>query len=199
MTRFLLIRHATCDPVGVSISGRTAGVRLNEEGRRQAERLARHLAPTRIDALYASPLERTRETAEAIAAGRDLEVRTLEGLLEVDFGDWTGRTIRELDEVDDFRRFNAFRTGTRIPGGELALEAQARIVAALVRLRTEHPDATVAIVSHADVLRSAIAHFTGVSRDLAHRLTIEPASVSVLALDDWGAKLVRLNETGAAI
>jgi probable phosphoglycerate mutase len=200
MTHFLLTRHATCEHVGHSLAGRASGRSLDADGVRQAVRLAERLAASRIDAVDSSPLERARETAAIVAGPRGLAVGDAPGFTEIDFGEWTGYAIEELRGDDVFRRFNTFRSGTRIPGGESILEVQHRAVAELERLRREHdaPDARVLIVSHADVIRSTLAWFLGVPVDLASRVAVEPASVSVLALDDEGARVLRLNDTGDA-
>lgn len=196
MTTLLLVRHAHTDAVGRSLAGRAAGVALSPDGRVQAARLAARLASETLDAVYTSPLERAVRTAEAIAEPRGLQVAVEDGLTELDFGGWTGARIDTLEPDERWRRFNVFRSGTRIPDGELALEAQVRVVCALLRLRERHPQGTILAVSHADVIRMAVAHFIGMPIDLALRLEVDPASVSALELSDWGARLLALNATG---
>ena len=196
MTNFLLIRHGATDAVGRSIAGRTAGTKLNEEGHAQAERLAARLAGVRLAAAYSSPLERARETAEPFARRLGVEVRISEAFNEIDFGEWTNRTLAELDAVDEWQRFNSFRGGTRIPGGELMLEAQARAVAGLENLRQQHREETIAVVSHGDIIRAVLAHYAGVHLDLFQRIEISPASVSVVAVDDYGPQVLLINDTG---
>ena len=184
MTTFLLIRHAMCDPVGRSIAGRAPGVHLSELGRAQAERLAQRLAAASLDAVYTSPLERARETAEPLARRLGLTARVVEALGELDFGGWTGRALAELDARADWRRFNALRSIAGAPGGELMLEVQARVVRALEAMRREHPEGRCAVVSHGDVIRGALAHHAGVPLDLFQRLEVGPASVSVLRVTE---------------
>ena len=116
MTTYLLIRHALCDPVGQTITGRTPGVSLNPAGRQQAETLASRLAGLPIVAVYSSPLERALQTAQPIAERRGLSVQQLEGLNEIDFGEWTGKTLAELKPVSEWQSFNSYRSGSRIPG-----------------------------------------------------------------------------------
>jgi probable phosphoglycerate mutase len=193
VTTFLLVRHALCDPVGTRLSGRAPGVSLNEEGRRQASRLAESLAAVKLDALYSSPLERAWETAQAIAARTQVDVQVSPALIEIDFGRWTGSSFEFLDDDITWRRFNTFRTGTRAPGGEHILEAQARAVAEIERLRERHAEQTVAVVSHGDVLRAIIAYYVGLPLDLLSRLTVDPASVSTLEITEDAPRLVRLN------
>ena len=195
MTTLLLVRHALCDPVGKAVAGRAPGVLLNETGRAQAERLSERLAGLPIEALYSSPLERARETARPIAERLGLEVRLAPELLELDFGEWTGLTFEEVRASAAWQQFNSFRSCTRIPGGELMLEVQARAVAALERLRERHAGWVVA-VSHGDVIRAAIAHYVGIPLDLVQRLEVGPASVSALSFDAGGVRILRLNDTG---
>ncbi|HEU4629201.1 MAG TPA: histidine phosphatase family protein [Gemmatimonadaceae bacterium] len=196
MTTVLLVRHATGDHVGRVLAGRVPGTRLSEEGRRQAERLAERLAARPVRAVYASPLERARETAEPIAARFGLTLYEAPGLMELDFGRWTGRPIDGFGDDADWRHFNTYRSGTRIPGGELLLEAQSRAVAELLRLCERHPHETIVAVSHADVIRALLGHFAGVPIDLLLRFEIDPASVTELELHDWGARIVCVNERG---
>jgi probable phosphoglycerate mutase len=199
VTTFLLVRHATCDPVGKSLAGRAPGVHLNAEGRAQARRLAERLAASPIAVVYSSPLERARETAAAVAERVGVTADTHDGLTEMDFGAWTGCTFAELAPDERWRRFNSFRSGTRPPGGETMQEAQARAVAALLALAERHGDAVVAAVSHGDVIKGVVAHVAGIPLDLAHRLEVAPASVSVVALDADGARLLRLNDCGGPL
>jgi broad specificity phosphatase PhoE len=195
MTMFLLIRHALCDPVGRSIAGRQPGIHLNTEGVRQAQNLAERLAGLSLTGLYSSPLERALETARPIGLVQGLEVQPAPGLTEVDFGDWTGKPIAELDLLPAWRRFNQFRSGSRIPGGENMSEVLSRSLRELERLRALHPasNAVVAIVSHGDVLRMVVTHALGMATDLLHRLELSPAAVSLLQLEDHGPRLLLLN------
>jgi probable phosphomutase (TIGR03848 family) len=200
MATYLLIRHALCDPVGRSIAGRTPGITLNPVGRRQAEALASRLAELPIAAVYSSPLERAVETARPIAERKELPVQQLEGLNEIDFGEWTGRTLAELSPVPEWQSFNRYRSVSRIPGGETMLEVLTRTLKEFDRLQELHPDgALVALVSHADVLRSAIAHFLGMPLDLLLRLELGPASVSIVELQGHGPRLLLLNSLAGPI
>jgi probable phosphoglycerate mutase len=199
MTTFLLIRHALCDPVGRAIAGRQPGVHLNVEGRRDAERLAARLSELALSGIYSSPLERAIETAEPIAARQGLVVRIAQGLNEVDFGDWTGKTFTQLDRLDEWKRFNSHRSGTRIPGGETIGEVLGRSRAELERLTQVHTDPSqpVAVISHGDVLRAIVADGLGMSMDLMQRLELSPASVSVLVMQGPDPRILLLNSTPA--
>ena len=193
MTTFLLIRHGETDDHGKALSGRRPGVRLNALGRRQAEQLAARLAGEGITAVYSGPLERVRETAAALAGRAGLGVRAAPELDEIDLGEWSGQPFDALAGRDDWRLFNTVRSCTRAPGGELMLEVQARAVAFLQRLRGEHPSDAVALVTHSDVIKAVLAYYLGVPLDLAQRLEISPASVSVLALEEWGPRVLCVN------
>jgi probable phosphoglycerate mutase len=197
MTTVLLIRHGMTDAVGKRLVGRLAGFSLNEQGRREVEALSERLRDVRLSAIYASPLERTQETARAIAAPHGLEVQTREGLIEVDFGDWTGKLLPELADDPRWQHWNsAGRMFTPIPGGEHVVEIQRRMVAEVLRVRDIHPDQIVALVSHGDPVRSALCAFAGIPLDLLQRIDISTASVSVIRLTPSGVCVVRLNDTG---
>lgn len=195
MTRLLLIRHGANDAhkEGVLI-GWTPGVHLNQEGRAQAEALARRLAPVEIAAMYASPLERTLETAEIVAAPHDLPVVVREDLGEVRLGRWTGQPLEKLRKRRLWRKVQFVPSAMRFPGGESFQEVQARIVAEVEHLCSEHPEQTIAIVSHADVLKAVVAYTIGLHLDLFQRLVIAPASLTVLDLGGLMPRLLCLND-----
>jgi broad specificity phosphatase PhoE len=197
MTTFLLIRHALCDPVGKAIAGRAAGIHLNQVGKDQADRLAVQLDEVAISAVYSSPLERALETAAPFAARKSLPVQIAAPLNEIDFGDWTGRTLSELDGLAEWRAFNSFRSGTRIPGGETMMEVLARATGEVERLQAAHPAPAdvVALVSHGDVLRGIVCHALGIAPDLLQRIELSPASVSVLVREGAGNRVLLLNAT----
>lgn len=131
-----------------------------------------------------------------IASQHQLELNRLEDLGELRMGAWEGKTLRELDEREDWRRFNAFRSGVRAPGGELMSEAQTRMVRQLNTLRERHRGECIAIVSHADPLRALVAHLMGIALDLMLRFEITPGSVSVVEWGDWAPRILCVNETG---
>ena len=196
--RLYLVRHALCDGVGSILRGRAPGVPLNEEGREQAVWLADRLREERVHASYSSPLDRARETAEAIAAPHQLPVCIEPGLNEIDFGEWTGRTISELQEHPRWRAFNERRSATRVPGGELMLEVQQRMVAAVDSLRERHPWGTVVAVSHGDVINAALAHYLRISLDHILCFEIDPASISTLDVERSGTRVLRLNDSSSS-
>jgi probable phosphoglycerate mutase len=193
MTTFALIRHAEHRLVGHTMVGRASGVRLSPEGVGQAERLAERLAGSSIGALYSSPLERAVHTAVAIAARVGVEVEVAEELNEIEFGAWTNRTLEDLRPVEEWRRFNLFRSGSEIPGGEMMVEVQGRMLRLIERLCRVHPEQAVALVSHGDVIKATLAHYLGVPLDLFHRIGISPASLSIVRIERYGPEVLLIN------
>jgi probable phosphomutase (TIGR03848 family) len=196
MTVLLLIRHGETDAAGRHLTGWMPGVALNARGREEAERLVERLAGVPIAAIYSSPLERCRQTAAPLARARGLPVRVRRGLIEVDYGDWTGRSIAQARRTRLWRAVQHAPSAVRFPGGESLLEVQNRAVAEARALVATHPKGTVALVSHADVIRLLVAHFAGMHADLLQRLIVDPGSVSVVVAGDQIPRLVKLNDTG---
>jgi probable phosphomutase (TIGR03848 family) len=195
-TQLLLIRHGLTDWVGHRLPGWTPGIHLSEQGRQQAETLAQRLASLPIEAIYASPLERTVETAEAIAAPHGLNVQLRENLGELRIGEWTGQAIEDLAKKEVWLAIQFYPSGADIPGGEMMHEMQARVVAELDAIRKAHPGATVAVVSHADVIKAAVAHYIGLHLDLFQRLAVYPASLTAFRFNKFGPRLVLFNDSG---
>ncbi|HEX5874566.1 MAG TPA: histidine phosphatase family protein [Pyrinomonadaceae bacterium] len=193
MTTFFLIRHASCNGLGRTLWGRTAGVCLNEKGQLQAQRLANRFSGITLQAIYSSPLERAVETAETIARTTNLEVIKSPAFDEIDFGEWTGKSLESLSSDERWRRFNTYRSATRIPGGESFLEVQNRTVRELDALASQYGRASVAIVSHADVIKAAVGYFSATPIDLLDRIEISPCSISVVAMDGDVARLLTIN------
>jgi probable phosphoglycerate mutase len=196
VTLLLLVRHALTDSTGKSLSGQMAGIHLSEAGRTQAEATAARLASVRLAAVYTSPLERCVETAEAVAAPHGLPVVSVPGLLEVEYGRWTGRPLAQLSRTALWKRLMRAPSSVRFPEGETLDEVQGRVVQALGEMAERHPTGTVAVVTHAEAIRLALAHFAGVHIDLFQRLVVYPGSVSAVALGDGMPRILRVNETG---
>ncbi len=196
VTRLVLARHAVTAQTGPLLSGRQAGIALSEEGRGQAEALAGRLADLPVAAVYASPIERTTETAQAVARRHDLEVRALDGVLEADYGEWTGRKLAELAKTDLWKVVQRAPSRASFPGGESLAAMQTRMVQALEGVVADHPGALVVVVSHADPIKAAIAHYTGVHLDLFQRIVVNPASVTAFAFSGAGVALLKCNDTG---
>ncbi len=196
MAVFLLIRHGHNDVVGRTLAGRKSGIHLNATGKDQAEKLVERLSEVPIQAIFSSPMERTRETAEPLARNLGLEIGIMEDITEIDFGEWAGRSFEDLENDPEWRHFNTFRSGTRIPGGELMVEVQNRMVTSIEKLRKEFPDKVIALFSHGDPIKTVIGHYAGIPLDFALRLHISLASVSVVAVHDYGPRIFCINNTG---
>jgi len=196
-TRLLLIRHALNDWVGKKLAGWTPGVHLNEQGLRQAQALADRLAHEHIDAIYSSPLERTVETAEIIAKPHGLPIHIRDDLGEIRYGDWTGRSFEEIEkeQAELWQIVRVFPSGTRFPNGESIHEMQSRALHALDVIIRAHPGETVAVVSHADVIKACVAHYLGVHLDLFQRIVISPASLTIVEMYPWGPRVLCVNDT----
>jgi broad specificity phosphatase PhoE len=199
MANFLFIRHGAHDYLGRAIAGSRPGVHLNELGREQAEHLPQKLSLLDIDAIYSGPLERVRETAGPLCRARNLPLQVADEFTEIGLGEWVDRTFTELAAEQLWGYYNSFRSSTTAPGGELMLEVQARVVRKLTELRRQHD--FVVIVTHGDVIRTALAHFLGVHLDLFQRIEIDPASLSLLELGDNYARvrLVNAPSTGSPL
>ncbi len=196
-TTVFLVRHAAHDRVDSVLCGRMPGVGLGEAGRRQAEALSERFAGEDVAAVWTSPLQRARETAEPIAGRLGLPARVGDGLCEIDFGAWTGQAFDALRDDPHWRRWNEARGGERPPGGESMAEVQARAIGEVERARAEHPDGRVVLVSHGDVIKAVLAAVLGLPLDAHARFDVTPASVSALAVWGGGGKVLSMNETAA--
>ena len=197
MTTLLLVRHATTATTGARLGGRTEGVRLDDAGRAQAEETARRLVPLPVKAVYASPLERTWETARIVAAPHRRRVRVCEGVVEVEYGTWTNRPLKEVARRKLWPVVQARPSLVRFPQGESIRAMQLRAVDALQELVARHRRDVIAVVSHADVIKAAVAFYLGLPIDLFQRLHVSPASVTVLRLGEHEQPaLLRFNDDG---
>ena len=193
-----LVRHASHSRVHDTLVGRLPGVALSEAGQDEALALAERLSRRRVDAVWTSPVQRARETAEAIAARAGLPVTVDEGLIEIDFGaDWMGRRFDELSADPRWTLWNDRRGSATTPAGDDLPQVQERITDALERARSAHPDGGVVFVSHGDVIKAALAGVLGLSLDHHHRFEVGPASVSAGAVEAWGTKVLSINEAAA--
>jgi probable phosphoglycerate mutase len=195
-TRVVLVRHAVTAQTGPMLSGRLPGIDLSERGVEQATVTAQRLASVPVDVVYASPIERTTQTAQLIARHHDLDVLPLPGVIEADYGDWTGGKLVDLAKTPEWTVVQRTPSRAQFPNGETILQMQTRTVAAIEDVIRRHEHQTVVIVSHADPIKAAIAHFTGMHLDLFQRLHVSPASVSVLEFHPHGVTLVKCNDTG---
>lgn len=194
MALMYLVRHGSNDYLGKALAGRLPHVHLNDQGRAEAECLAGELSPKGIQRIISSPLDRCRETAQPLARRLDLEVEISAEVHEVDFGDWTGKTMKELDGLEMWQKFTTHRSGARIPNGETMLQVQCRIVAFLDELWRIPGVGGIAIFSHGDPIRAALAYYLGMPLDFLTRLEVSPGSYSVLDLGESQPQLVKLNQ-----
>jgi len=197
MPTVLLIRHGENEYVKKGrLAGRLPGVHLNDTGRAQAQALAAALAGKPIKAVYSSPLERTLETAEPIAAALKLPVIPRPGLLEVDFGKWQDKTFKQLMPLKLWGIVQRSPSLARFPEGESFAEAQHRIVQEIDALLAQHkPKDTFACVGHSDMIKLAVAYYLGLPLDLFQRLIVQPASISALHITKSHTRLFTLNHT----
>ena len=197
MARILLIRHAPTPETGSKLTGRLPGVSLGERGTEIARATAERLSGLKMKALYASPIERTWETAQQVGAVQGLEPIRHDGFIEVDYGTWSGRTLKSLYKLKAWRTVQMTPSRMVFPEGESIAGAQARAVAACEELAAKHKGDMIAAVSHSDIIKSIVAHYLGSPLDQFQRIGISPASVTVLNLPAGGvASLAAINTNG---
>ncbi|MDN5569711.1 MAG: histidine phosphatase family protein [Propionibacteriaceae bacterium] len=194
-TIVLLVRHGVTPTTGQVLPGRAAGLHLSEQGLAQAAKVADRLEGLPLTALYTSPLERTRETAAPTEARFGLDVVGHDGLLECDFGAWTGAALTELAKLPAWQTVQKTPSEFRFPDGESFQEMSDRIVGALEQIRTRHAGEVVACFSHADPIKAALAHALGTPLDAFQRIWVNPASVSVISYGPEGEVSVLATNT----
>lgn len=195
MPTLLLIRHGENEYTRTGkLAGRLPGVHLNDHGRQQAEALAAALKDAPIKAIYSSPLERTMDTAQPLATALKLPVNQRPGLLESDLGDWQGQSLKRLSRLKAWGQLQHHSSRFRFPGGEGMLAQQARLVGEIEAIVAGHKAKDlIACFSHSDPIKLILAHYIGLPLDKFQRLAIDTASISVLALSENSAYLVKLN------
>jgi probable phosphomutase (TIGR03848 family) len=204
VTLVLLVRHGLTAPTGTVLSGWTPGIPLDDRGRAQAEALAARLAPVPLDAIITSPLERCRQTAEAIAAMGEGRPTVLEDerVGECHYGDWTGKPLKRLAREPLWRVVQAHPGAARFPGegGESIMDMQHRAVTAIMdwneRLGAE---AVYMICSHGDVIKSVIADSLGMHLDMLQRIQVDPCSLSAIRYTPLRPFVLRMNDTGGGV
>lgn len=189
-TLLLLVRHGQTPTTGTVLPGLAPGLHLSDGGRVQAQRVAERLAALPVDGIYSSPLERARETAEPTAASTGLNVNEHAGLIECDFGAWTGAALAELARLPQWQTVQHTPSVFRFPDGESFAQMQARMVGTLEGLSTAHVGGVVVCFSHADPIKAAVAHALGTHLDLFQRIVISPCSVSVISYVEGQAPAV---------
>jgi probable phosphoglycerate mutase len=197
-TLVFLVRHGQTPTTGTTLPGRANGLHLADKGREQASLAAERLAPFKgkIAAVYASPLERTRETASPIAKQLGLRVRSSRGLLECDFGDWTGQELKALMKLPEWKQVQRYPSGFRFPSGESFVDMQTRMVDTISRLVESHRGKVVVAVSHADPIKAVVAHAVGTHLDLFQRIVVSPCSVTAIAYGTDSPVVLCVNSTG---
>lgn len=195
MPTVLLIRHGENEYVKKGrLAGRLPGVHLNEKGQAQAAGVAVALKGKKLKAVYASPLERTMETAQPIAEAQGLDVIPREGLLEVDFGDWQDRTLKSLQRLKIWKTVQQQPSRMRFPNGESFAECQLRWANEIETLAGMHKKKDlIACVGHSDCIKLALAYFMGLPLDQFQKLVIQPASMSTLHFSEHGVALINMN------
>ena len=196
-TLLLLVRHGQTPTTGATLPGRAKGLHLAETGLAQAGAVAARIgALHNVDAVYASPLERTRETAAPIAKAVGQRVKVDKGLLECEFGEWTGRKLSELNKLPEWQTVQRYPSGFRFPGGESFTEMSQRMASTLDRLGAAHRGKTIVAVSHADPIKAAVAHAMGTHLDLFQRIVVSPCSVTAILQTPTGPIVLAVNSTG---
>jgi broad specificity phosphatase PhoE len=199
MPLFLLIRHGENEYVKKGrLAGRLPGIHLNEKGRAQskavADLLLKRVADAPVKFIYSSPLERALETAEPIAQALHAEIVPRPGLIETEPGEWTGKTLKSLRRLKQWRTVQRNPSLFRFPQGESFAEAQFRMCQELQVLGAGQDDKNILIcVSHSDPIKLAIAYFIGMPLDQFQRLSVSTASINALFIGDSGSQLLTLN------
>lgn len=202
-TLIIFVRHGRTPTTGTKLPGRAPNLHLSDEGKSQAEMLAKEIEKssssflgTKVSAVYASPMERTQETAKPIAKTLNLRVRTLQGLNECDFGDWTGRRLRDLSKLKSWSTIQKKPSSFRFPNGESFTEMQNRMLKTVDKILERHPGETVVCVSHADPIKAILASAVGTPLDLFQRIVVGPCSTSVVLYTKERPLVLTLNSNG---
>ncbi|TDD04956.1 MSMEG_4193 family putative phosphomutase [Nonomuraea deserti] len=197
MTTLLLARHGLTDLTGPVLAGRTPGVHLSEAGSAQAAALAGRIAGVGLDAIVSSPLERCRETAQAVADGRAAEVVIDERFIECGYGEWTGRPLKELAREPLWQVVQAHPSAVAFPGGEALTAMQHRAVAAVREWNERVGEKGVYLVcSHGDVIKAIVADALGLHLDHFQRITADPGALTVIRYAPLRPFVLRLNDMG---
>jgi probable phosphomutase (TIGR03848 family) len=194
MPIILLIRHGENNFVGKRLAGRLSGVHLNDNGIKQAEAIANALCQAPIKAIYSSPLERAVQTAQPLAALLKLEVQIHPGLIEIDFGDWQGKSLKQLARTKLWKTVQHKPSEFCFPKGETFVAAQQRVVAALEEIKSSSGEKDlVACFSHSDTIKLAVSHYLAMPLDAFQRVNIETASITGLMLGEGSPFLINVN------
>ena len=191
---FHLLRHGEHGLLGRVLAGRMPGVGMTDRGRAEIASQAERLAGDKIAAIYASPLQRTRESAEIVSARLGLPIEFRDDLLELDFGEWTGATFDSIRADPRWQAWSTQRSLAVIPGGESMRAVQQRVVAALLELNERHLHESVVLVTHGDVIRAALLYALGMPLDFYNRIEIGQGSISTISLGAGGIRVLTLSD-----
>ena len=191
---FHFLRHGEHRLLGKVLAGRMPGVGMTERGRAEIASQAERLAREKIAAIYASPLQRTRETAEIVSARLSLSIEFRDDLLELDFGEWTGATFDAIRADPRWQAWSTQRSLAAIPGGESMRAVQQRIVAAMIELNERHLHETIVLASHGDVIRAALLYALGMPLDFYNRIEIGQGSISTIQIPPGGIRVLAVSE-----
>lgn len=191
------MRHGTTATTGKVLPGRARGLHLSDQGRDEAAKVGEALSSLTVSAVYSSPLERTRETAQAISTRVGRPVLTERGLLECDFGTWTGESLAQLRKLPEWQTVQRWPSGFRFPGGESFVELQSRMCDTVARICTSHPGEIVVAVSHADCIKVVLASVLGVPLDLFQRIVVAPCSISTVVYGPEAPAVVAMGATSS--
>ncbi len=202
-TLVLYIRHGSTPTTGAVLPGRAPNLHLSDVGKEQAEGVAAHInagqqffLSKKVSAVYASPMERAKETASPISKAVGLRVRTAEGLIECDFGKWTGKKLKDLFKLQDWRTVQSQPSQFRFPGGESFIEMQARVTSQVSDLVAKHRNETIICVSHADPIKAVLASALGTPLDLFQRIVVGPCSTSAVLYNENRPIVLTMNNNG---
>ncbi|HML09881.1 MAG TPA: histidine phosphatase family protein [Stellaceae bacterium] len=194
MTVFHLLRHGEHNVQGKICAGRMPGVVLSDKGRAEAEAAAQRLSSAEIAAIYASPMERTRETADILERHLSAPVTIRDDLAELDFGEWTGLTFDAVRKDPRWPAWATHRSLSCIPGGETMRDVQRRVIEAVMEMSAQHPDDHIAVVSHGDVIRAALVFALGMPLDFYGRIEVGTGSLSTVRIDASGIRVIAINQ-----
>jgi broad specificity phosphatase PhoE len=189
------VRHAESEGMHDRLVGRTPGIGLTPCGQTQANAAVAYLAGFPVTKIVVSPQQRARETAAIFASNLHVPVESHPDLDELDFGNWTGLRFADLAKLPEWKTFNSLRSLTRAPGGESLREAQTRVLRALLELHSSRNDSTFIIVTHADIIRSALSYLSGAPLDLFLRFSIDPASITTIQFSYAAVQILCVNRT----
>jgi probable phosphoglycerate mutase len=196
-TLIIMVRHGKTPSTGKLLPGRAKGLHLSDIGKQEALDVAQRLGNLKnVSAIYASPLERARETAAPTAKLLNQKVIINKGLFECDFGDWTGKELSKLMKLPEWSTVQRAPSTFRFPNGESFTQMQTRMTSTLDALRVKHSGGTVICFSHADPIKAAVAHAMGTHLDLFQRIVISTCSVSAVSYSGFGPVVLTVNSTG---